>query len=100
LSNLNNSTGLTAGTQLASGAIFDSYVPILKLGIQTIPGVSFYINGSTDPIIIGLSGMYELDLSDTDARISKLQFNKSSLQVVNSNPGGYLIIDIMYQERG
>ena len=99
ISNLENTSGLTASTQLASGAIFEGYVPILKIGIQTIPGVSFYLNGSVDPIIIGLSGMYELDLQDTDARITSLQFNKASLSVVNSSPGGYLIIDIMYEGR-
>ena len=47
---------------LVSGSAFSSYVPIIQLGIQTLPGTKFYLNGSNNPIIIGSTGIYELNL--------------------------------------
>ena len=32
---------------------------IVSLGIQTIPGIQFYVNDSLDTIIIGSNGIYE-----------------------------------------
>ena len=84
---------------LVSGTIFDQYTPIISLGIQTLPGVSFYLNSSPDPIIIGYGGVFELDLTDSEARIARLQFSQESLQLIENSPGGYLIIDIKYEER-
>jgi hypothetical protein len=37
-------------------------MPIVQLGIQSVPGTKFYLNGSNNPIIIGNTGIYELDL--------------------------------------
>jgi hypothetical protein len=89
----------------SNGSLFDGtwgdgghkkYVPILQLGIQSIPGTYFYLNGGLDPIIIGSTGIYELDLTG-DIEISKLEFDYSSLQRINEMANGYLIIDIIYE---
>lgn len=42
-----------------------------KLGIQAPPGTKFYINSSTSPIMIGRTGIYELD---EDINVSSLKF--------------------------
>ena len=62
---------------LISGSYFISYKPnatsIASLGIQTLPGVKFYLNNSqVDPIIIGPSGIYELGI-DENYEITGLQ---------------------------
>lgn len=83
---------------LADGSIFVSYAPIIQLGVQTLPGTKFYLNANTDPIIVGASGIYELDLSNTSTVITSLMFDLASLELISNNPDGYLIIDIVYEE--
>ena len=69
---------------------------IASLGIQTIPGVKFYLNDAVDSIIIGSSGVYELNLTD-NYEISALRFEGKSLDLIGSYSGdAYLIIDIVY----
>ena len=69
---------------------------IASLGIQTIPGVKFYLNDAVDPIIVGSSGVYELNLTD-NYEISALRFEGKSLDLIGSYSGDtYLIIDIVY----
>ena len=93
----NEPNGLTA-MELYSGSIFANYVPMVQLGIQALPGTKFNLNNNLDPIIIGASGMYELDLADSSALITRLTFEQESLDAINQNPDGYLIIDIITQE--
>ncbi len=83
---------------LADGSIFNDYTPIIQLGVQTLPGTKFYLNANTYPIIVGASGIYELDLSNTSTIISSLLFDLTSLELISNNPDGYLIIDIVYEE--
>ncbi len=92
----NQPNSLTA-IDLASGSVFEDYTPIIQLGIQSQPGVKFNLNTNLDPIIIGMSGMYELDLTDSSAVLTSLTFEKESLDLINANPDGYIIIDIVYQ---
>ena len=85
---------------LISGSYLISYKPsatsIASLGIQTLPGVKFYLNNSQiDPIIIGPSGIYELG-TDKNYEITGLQFDSKSIDSINANNGAYLIIDIVY----
>ena len=85
---------------LISGSYFISYksnaTSIASLGIQTLPGVKFYLNNSqVDPIIIGPSGIYELGI-DENYEITGLQFDKKSLDLIDANSGAYLIIDVVY----
>lgn len=83
---------------LISGQAFEGYTPIIQLGIQSLPGLKFSLNSNLDPIIMGISGMYELDLTNSSVLITSLTFEKESLDLINENPDGYLIIDIVYEE--
>ena len=51
-SDKNQPANLT-GNRLRSGSVFSQYTPMKQIGIQTMPGVKFYLNNSTEPIIIG-----------------------------------------------
>ena len=82
---------------LISGSVFSNYVPILQLGIQTMPGTKFYLNGSNNPIIVGNTGVYELNLQGL-TEINSLQFDASSLSLIKSNESAYLIVDIIYED--
>lgn len=88
---------------LVSGSAFDGKFPIEKLGIQAIPGTEFYLNASRKPIMIGSTGIYELDL-DGKTSISKLRFDKKSLEKIPREPvearsaGLALLVDIVYTE--
>lgn len=93
----NQPNGLTAA-DLCAGTVFTDYTPIIQLGIQALPGTKFNLNTNLDPIVIGVTGIYELDLSDSSAVITSLTFEQSSIEYIQSNPDGYLIIDIVYQE--
>ena len=95
--NGNNYGGPTL-RNLISGSVFSKYMPILQLGIQTMPGTKFYLNGSNKPIIVGNTGIYELDLSGT-SKIRSLYFEEKSLNAINQN-SHYLIIDILYEKGG
>jgi hypothetical protein len=61
-----------------------------------LPGTKFNLNTNLDPIVIGTTGIYELDLTDSSAVITSLTFEQSSIEYIQSNPDGYLIIDIVY----
>ena len=89
---------LTSTMLISGDKIFGDYYPIIQLGIQGIPGSKFYLNGNLDPVFLGASGIFELDLTNSSTTISALSFDKETMQLVNSNPDGYLIIDIVYQE--
>lgn len=96
----NNNLSNIKYEELISGSHFISCRPnatsIASLGIQTLPGVKFYLNNSQiDPIIIGPSGIYELGI-DENYEITGLQFDRKSIDSINANNGAYLIIDIVY----
>ena len=93
-----NQPNSLSSLDLSSGDAFIDYTPIVQLGIQALPGTKFTLNANLDPIIIGTSGMYELDLVNTSAVLTSLTFDKETLQQINMNPDGYLIIDIVYEE--
>lgn len=93
-----NSPTSLSGTDLVQGTIFTNYTPIIQLGIQSLPGLRFNLNTNLDPIIMGASGMYELDLTDSSATLTSLTFERSSIDLITQNPDGYLIIDIVYEE--
>lgn len=78
-----------------SGSVFKTYFPILQLGIQSIPGTMFYLNNAADPIIIGKTGIYELDL-EGETEISDMRFDYNSIQAISNNYNAYLIVDIIY----
>lgn len=84
---------------LKSGSIFSQYYPIVQLGIQSVPGVKFYLNKGEEPIIIGETGIYDLEL-DNSTQINHLSFAVDSVNMINANPNSYIIIDMIYEGQG
>ena len=97
-SNINNYPSELSISQLISGKIFKEG-SIIQLGIQGLPGTKFYINGSTDPVILGYTGIYELNV-DGISTITELKFDKKSIETINDNPNAYLIVDFIYETGG
>ena len=79
---------------------FKKYSPILQLGIQTLPGTRLYLNSSTTPIIVGASGILELDVTNTSATITGLRIDQASMELIKNLSNGYLIIDLVYGDQG
>ena len=96
----NYPNNITSGN-LSSGSIFTGGGSgggrILQLGIQTLPGVKFYVNEGLNPIIIGYTGIYDLEL-DGVTYISQLRFDVNSLKFINNAEDGYLIVDCIIEE--
>lgn len=67
-------------------------VKIVQIGIQTQPGVVFRINDNGN-IIVGKTGIYEIDISDTNAEISKIEYIANYDEV----PVKYIILDAVYK---
>lgn len=80
---------------LVTGDFLEENIPIIQLGIQAIEGTRFYLNDSTDPIIIGESGIFELELNGI-TEISKIRFDCASLDSIHKNKNATLIIDTIY----
>ena len=79
---------------------FKKYSPIKQLGIQTLPGTRLYINSSNTPIIVGSTGIFELDVATTTATINGLRIEQDSMELIRNLDNGYLIIDIVYGDQG
>ena len=93
--NKNYPNNLT-GARLRSGSAFKDHLPIKQLGIQTMPGVKFYLNNSVDPIIIGSTGIYELNVENL-TEITALNFDLTAINMINNSPSpSYIIVDILY----
>lgn len=94
----NYPSAITIGN-LTSGSIFFNDAElgaITQLGIQALPGTKFYLNNSVTPVIIGYTGIYELDLR-SEAEITALAFDSASLNAINSINNAYLIVDAIYE---
>ena len=81
--------------ELTNRNIFKDYDSISQLGIQAPPGLIFYLNNSPNPLTIGKTGIYELDLEGI-GRIHTIRFDINTLEQLISNTENYLIIDIIY----
>lgn len=77
---------------------FRNFVPIHQFGIQTLPGTKIYLNQSLSPIVIGGTGMYEINCDNTTANLTAFRVAEDSMETINKNPNGYLIIDLVYGE--
>lgn len=73
----------------------DNQAPIKQLGIQSLPGTKFYINESDNPVILGKTGIFELNCMDMAYSITKLTFDIESLRRIDENDNDFLIIDII-----
>lgn len=86
----------TTYQRLVSGTVFSEVLPILQLGIQALPGTKFYINNSPDPIMVGVNGVFELEM-DGNTQITSLTFAPASLAMISKSATGGLIIDVTYE---
>lgn len=83
-------------TKLITGVPFDD-LKIVQLGIQAQPGTQFYLNHHPVPLVVGFTGIYELDLSDL-TYIRGLCFNANSLNTIDSSDIEWLLIDYIYED--
>ena len=82
---------------LVSGSAFSECPHILQLGIQSLPGTKFYLNNSNNPVIIGTTGIYELDLQN-HGYIHSIRFDPTSLaQYTGGTESDRILIDIIYE---
>ena len=96
-SNKNQPANLT-GNRLRSGSVFSQYTPMKQIGIQSMPGVKFYLNNSIEPITIGSTGIYELNVENM-TEITALSFDTTSINMINQTPStSYIIVDILYED--
>ena len=94
--NNNQPKDLTADA-LNKGTAFSKYTPVTQLGIQALPGTRFILNDNIEgPVIIGSTGIYELELEGI-SKISSLKFDSKSLKLIADNPNTILIIDVIYE---
>ena len=98
--NPNNQPSVFSWPNYCTQESFKKYSPINQLGIQTLPGTRIFINSSLTPIIIGSTGIFELDVSNTSATISGLRVEQASMEQIRDLENGYLIIDLVYGEQG
>lgn len=83
--------------ELVSGEAFKNCLPIIQLGIQGLPGTKFYLNNNIYPVIIGMTGIYELNL-EQKAEITALRFDNESVVAVKDNNNAYIIVDVVYDD--
>lgn len=82
--------------KLINGNIFEKTGIISHLGIQGVPGTKFYLNNSSFPIVIGSTGIYELDLGVV-GQIHSIKFDANTLNAYyTSTSQTRLLIDIVY----
>lgn len=94
---INNQNKNVTFLDYVNGNVFASYYPIVQLGIQALPGTKFYLNNSQEPIIMGYTGIYELDLEGS-IEITKITFDRYSLDLINSLNDAVLLVDIIYDD--
>lgn len=76
---------------------------VKRIGIQTIPGVEFSINDSPlSNIIIGPSGIFELDVEASDSIVGKIDLIENTLlrYFEGDSSTAYLIMDVIYETGG
>lgn len=76
----------------------ESCYPVLQLGVQALPGTKFYLNGAVEPIIVGQTGIYELEL-DKGVQITEIRIDRRSLELINNNANASLLIDVLYDSK-
>ena len=94
---LDGTTTLITSDHYVSGGVFGKHFPVTQLGIQALPGTKFYLNEAVDPVIIGATGIYELDLTN-GIQISKISFDPKSMEIIKNNDNAFLIVDIIYDD--
>lgn len=98
--NPNNAPQVSSWRYYCDDSSFRNFAPIHQFGIQTLPGTKVYLNQSTTPIIIGATGVYELNLEGTTGILNSLRIDPVSMKAINDIDNAYLIIDIVYGGKG
>lgn len=80
-----------------SGLVFGDAFPVLQLGVQALPGTKFFLNNALEPIIIGSTGIYELDLGG-QTEITAISFEGKSMELIRDNNNAFLIVDVIYDD--
>lgn len=77
----NNSPKTAEAGKFVDGTIFADCFPISQLGIQALPGTRFLLNNApeTDYILIGQTGIFELDLNN-QTEITSIKFDAESMK--------------------
>ena len=83
--------------KLTSGDLFDG-LAISQLGIQGRPNTKFVLNKSEFPIVLGETGIYELDLENRGTITSIAFINDDTFKKYSS--GDRLLIDIVFEQTG
>lgn len=83
--------------KLRYGTVLPSNYSIVAIGIQTLPGAQCYINGNSQSITIGHTGIFQLDLQGLST-ISDITFTNGTLDLIRNSTTGYLIIDYVYYD--
>ena len=92
--NANNYPKDLTATELTTGNIFNGLGSISQLGIQGRPGTTFYLNGQLFPIVLGPTGIYEVDLKNS-GQIYSIRFGKDFFK--DYQAGERLLIDFVYK---
>ena len=83
------------GLDFQNGNWFESIGPVSHLGVQATPGTRFYLNGSTQTISVGHTGIYEIDLGDLGV-IQSFKLDMSSVDLNSIQKTG-IIVDVIYE---
>lgn len=84
--------------ELLTGSFIENY-SIVQLGIQSLPGTKFFLGSNLvdSGIIIGQTGIFELDVNNLSSNIYGLRIDPMSMKNIKDNPLGYIIIDLIYE---
>lgn len=87
-----------ASNSLVTGSAFKEQFSkgVEQIGIQALPGTRFKLSTGPDWVVIGTTGIYELDLTGR-ATITSLAFDAASIDVIKNNSGLSLLVDIVYK---
>ena len=86
-----------AYSHYVSGDVFGECFPVTQLVIHAIPGTKFSLNDAVEKIIIGSTGIYELELNE-QTQITNIQFDARSMELIRDNNNAFLIVDIIYDD--
>lgn len=79
---------------------FQTYNPIRKFTVYTLPGTMLYIDDISNPFVVGQTGVLEFDFTNREDPLSKFRVDERSMEIINNNPGGHLIVNLIHDDGG
>ena len=70
---------------------------IAQLGIQGYPGMTFGLNEEKPSILLGSTGLLDLDLNLMPLDVSFIYFPQETISIIKNNPSLYILIDVIYE---